>query len=252
MHNPEFRVVIPARYQSTRLPGKPLADIHGRPMVQWVYRAAQQSAASEVFVATDDERVQAAVVEFGGRAVMTASDHVSGTDRLAEVAQLMAWPDETIIVNVQGDEPTMDPALINQVGALLANDPDAGVATLCVPIHDSSEMNNPNAVKVVRTTENRALYFSRAAVPWNRDGDALAVQGYRHLGIYAYRVAALKRFVAWPTGHLEQIEKLEQLRFLEQGVQIAVAEAVTVPPAGVDTPEDLQRVIRALSATGDQ
>ncbi|WLD56684.1 3-deoxy-manno-octulosonate cytidylyltransferase [Salinispirillum sp. LH 10-3-1] len=251
MSTPSFYVVIPARYQSTRLPGKPLADILGKPMVQWVYEAAQRSAAIGVCIATDDKRVEAAVESFGGRVRMTSANHVSGTDRLAEVAAQAGWADDTIIVNVQGDEPTMDPALINQVGELLAAHPEAGVATLCVPVTDVAEMNNPNAVKVVLSQRGLALYFSRAAVPWNRDGETLAVPGYRHLGIYAYRVSALQQFVSWPTGQLEQVEKLEQLRFLEHGVHIAVAVADLAPPAGVDTPEDLARVIRLLAERED-
>lgn len=247
MSTPSYHVVIPARYQSTRLPGKPLADILGKPMVQWVYEAAQRSAAMGVCIATDDQRVEAAVRSFGGHVRMTSTSHVSGTDRLAEVAAQESWSADTVIVNVQGDEPTIDPALINQVGELLAAHPEAGVATLCVPIKNVDEMENPNAVKVVLSQQGLALYFSRAAVPWNRDGEALAVPGYRHLGIYAYRVSALQQFVGWPTGHLEHLEKLEQLRFLEHGVQIAVAVADIAPPAGVDTPEDLARVIRLLA-----
>ncbi|MFY0664017.1 MAG: 3-deoxy-manno-octulosonate cytidylyltransferase [Natronospirillum sp.] len=251
MSTPSFHVVIPARYQSTRLPGKPLADILGKPMVQWVYEAAQRSAATGVCIATDDVRVETAVKHFGGRTLMTSAEHVSGTDRLAEVAALEGWTADTIVVNVQGDEPTMNPALINQVGELLAAHPEAGVATLCVPISDPEEMRNPNAVKVVLNQQGLALYFSRAPVPWNRDGETLAVPGYRHLGIYAYRVSALQQFVQWPTGHLEHVEKLEQLRFLEHGVQIAVATAQIAPPAGVDTAEDLARVIRLLSGQED-
>lgn len=250
-----FRVVIPARYRSTRLPGKPLADILGKPMVQWVYEAALRSAASSVIIATDDSKIADAVRAFGGAVVMTSPTHASGTDRLAEVAELQNWSADELIVNVQGDEPAIDPQLINQVGRLLARQKVAGVATLCTPIHDETEMHDPNAVKVVYDDDGLALYFSRAAIPWNRDGENIEFLGNRHLGIYGYRVAALQQFVTWPVGRLETIEKLEQLRFMEHGVRIAIEPALTLPFPGVDTPADLMRVtemLRSRPADGDQ
>lgn len=246
MTTTSFRVVIPARYQSTRLPGKPLADILGKPMVQWVYEAALRSAASSVVIATDEQKIVDAVRAFGGAVTMTSPDHVSGTDRLAEVAQREGWSADDVIVNVQGDEPAIDPELIDQVGALLARHPVAGVATLCTPIHHETEMLDPNAVKVVYGDDALAMYFSRAAIPWNRDGSAVDPLGHRHLGIYGYRVAALQRFTTWPVGRLEAIEKLEQLRFMEQGVRIAIEPAKTVPFPGVDTPADLHRITELL------
>lgn len=241
-----FKVVIPARFASMRLPGKPLLDIAGKPMIQWVVDAAQASDADEVWIATDDERISAAV---GDRAVMTRVDHMSGTDRIAEVAILKQWSDEVIVVNVQGDEPQLASALINQVAALLLQDANADIATLCTPINELAEFLNPNAVKVVFDDHNAALYFSRAPIPWNRDSAPAGLDtqhscdgAYRHLGIYAYRVGALKRMTKLPPGRLEQLEKLEQLRALQAGIRIAVAVAAEPPPAGVDTPEDLERV----------
>lgn len=247
-----FQVVIPARYASTRLPGKPLSDIHGRPMVAWVVAAAEYSRASGVYVATDDERVALAVEQAGGRAVRTREDHTSGTDRLAEVAAQMGWSDHTLVVNVQGDEPGMPPALINQVADLLNAHPEAGVASLYTRIYSTEELANPHAVKVVVDQAGRALYFSRAGIPFDRDGAHSAqpgdsgAYGKRHVGLYAYRVGALRQFVGWSPTPLEQLEKLEQLRFMEQGVTIAMAEAAETPPAGVDTEADLHHVRQTL------
>lgn len=244
-----FKVVIPARYASSRLPGKPLADINGLPMIVWVQQAAELSGAEQVVIATDDSRVVEVVEQYGGHAVMTRADHVSGTDRLAEVADQMRWPNDTLVVNVQGDEPGMSPALIDQVAALLQAHSEAGVASLYTLIEDPQEWRNPNAVKVVTDQKGRALYFSRAAIPHDRDGcgsvDGAPV-GKRHIGLYAYRVSALRAFVAWPPAPLEQLEKLEQLRFMEQGVEIAMAQATLTPPAGVDTPDDLAWARRTL------
>lgn len=244
-----FKVVIPARYASTRLPGKPLLDIAGKSMIQWVVDAAQKSSADEVWVATDDERIRAAVAAC---AVTTRADHLSGTDRIAEVAALKGWSDDVIVVNVQGDEPQLAPVLIDQVASLLSRDRQADIATLCTPISELTEFLNPNAVKVTFDDRGHALYFSRAPIPWNRDAAPAGLDSqsafdgaYRHLGIYAYRIGALKRMTALPPGRLENLEKLEQLRALQAGMRIAVAVAVEPPPAGVDTPEDLERV-RAL------
>lgn len=244
-----FQVVIPARYASTRLPGKPLADIHGRPMVAWVAQAGERSRADGVVVATDDPRIEVAMREINVPVQMTSEHHQSGTDRLAEVASALGWNQDTIVVNVQGDEPGMPPALINQVADLLADHPEAGVASLCVPITDEQQWRNPNVVKVVLDDNGLALYFSRAPIPHDRDGQGQgSFMAYRHLGIYAYRVSALQAFTGWAPARLEQIEKLEQLRFMAHGVRIAMAEASEPPPEGVDTPEDLALVRQQLAA----
>ncbi len=250
-----FSVVIPARYASTRLPGKPLQEIAGKPMVQHVYQQALKSSASEVLVATDDERILDAVEAFGGRAVMTSDSHESGTDRLQEVAVNMAWPDDHVVVNVQGDEPLIPPQVIDQVAALINSASAADVATLCEAIQRYDDLMNPAVVKVVADQHQRALYFSRAPIPWDRDGFAAgkqqlsAGQYWRHIGIYAYRVATLNAFVGWPLAPLESIEKLEQLRVMANGGIIAVAETCQAIPGGVDTPADLERV-RAFIAAG--
>jgi 3-deoxy-manno-octulosonate cytidylyltransferase (CMP-KDO synthetase) len=240
-----FVVVIPARHASTRLPGKPLLDINGKPMVQWVVEAAKRSGAREVIVATDDVRIVKAV---SCEAVLTSEAHPSGTDRIAEVAQLKRWPDDTIVVNVQGDEPHIPPVVIDQVARLLQQDPRADLATLCTPITSIHEMLDPNVVKVVAANDGAALYFSRAPIPWSRDtaaGDLMSQKNFahahRHLGIYAYRVRALLRMTQSPPGQLEQIEKLEQLRAMQLGMRIVVAPAVIVPGVGVDTAADLER-----------
>lgn len=247
-----FRVVIPARYGSTRLPAKALAQIAGRPMIQWVVDAAKRSRASEVLVATDDERVASAVSP-PECAVMTSVDHPSGTDRIAEVARRRGWTDSDIVVNVQGDEPQLPAALINQVAELLASDARADLATLSTPIESVQELLDPNAVKVVVRSDRSALYFSRAPIPWNRDAAKQGIMSQtswsgaqRHLGIYAYRVASLRRMTELTPSSLELMEKLEQLRALEAGMRILVAPACEAPGAGVDTERDLQRVRAAL------
>lgn len=251
-----FRVVIPARHASTRLPGKPLADIAGKPMVVRVAEAAARSNAAEVVVATDDERIMTAVAAHGFQAVMTRADHLSGTDRIAEVAMLRGWPDETVVVNVQGDEPLIDPALITAVAAALAADSEASIATAAHRIHDLAEFMNPNVVKVVTSASGRALYFSRAPIPWHRDGLArqpgvlpteLVVR--RHIGLYAYRVDFLRRYGLLPPAPIEQWEALEQLRALWHGFHIHVIDCVHPPAPGVDTPEDLEQVRKRYAAT---
>lgn len=241
-----FKVVIPARFASARLPGKPLLEIAGRPMVRWVMDAARASQAEEVWVATDDERIRDAC---SPNVVMTRSDHESGTDRIAEVAQSKQWAGEVIVVNVQGDEPQLSPLLITQVANLLDEHPDAQIATLRTPITSLEEFLNPNAVKVVVGNDQTALYFSRAPIPWNRDGATSGIGSqtqftgsYRHLGIYAYRVAALKRLTSMAPSELEKAEKLEQLRALQAGMKLVVGIASEPPPPGVDTLEDLERV----------
>ncbi|EKO3405111.1 3-deoxy-manno-octulosonate cytidylyltransferase [Vibrio fluvialis] len=244
-----FTVVIPARYQSTRLPGKPLADIAGKPMVQWVYEQAMQAGAERVIIATDDARVEQAVLAFGGTVCMTSPDHQSGTERLAEVVKLMGIEDDHIIVNVQGDEPLIPPSIIRQVADNLAAS-QAPMATLAVEIRHEDEVFNPNAVKVVTDKDGYALYFSRATIPWDRDNfakDKTVVQPLmRHIGIYAYRAGFINTYIQWPASQLEKIECLEQLRVLWYGEKIHVAVALEAPPAGVDTPEDLDAVRRIV------
>ncbi|MGK2915150.1 MAG: 3-deoxy-manno-octulosonate cytidylyltransferase [Porticoccaceae bacterium] len=252
-----FNVVIPARFASTRLPGKPLRDIAGMTMIERVYHQAGASAAARVVVATDDERIATTVRGFGGEVVLTAPTHPSGTDRLWQAAQLCGFAADSILVNVQGDEPLIPPAVINQVAANLAANPAAGVATLCEPIDNLADFTNPNIVKVVVDARNYARYFSRAPIPWPRDQFAAGAhtlpsgfQPRRHIGLYAYRVGLLDRFVAWPVAPIEALEALEQLRFLWHGEVIHVADAVAAVPAGVDTAEDLARIINLLTNAG--
>lgn len=251
----DFVVVIPARYASTRLPGKPLQDIAGKPMIRHVWEQARKSAARRVVVATDDVRIVEACQGFGAEVLLTRGDHNSGTDRLAEVASQLGLAADAIVVNVQGDEPLIPPALIDQVAANLAANPQAGIATLAEPIVDAAQLFNPNAVKVVSDAAGLALTFSRAPLPWARDAFATDRQSLpdgvpfrRHIGINAYRAGFLHDFVAWGPCWLEDAECLEQLRALWHGVRIHVADAVEAPPAGVDTAEDLQRVRQLLGA----
>tara|TARA_R110002110_G_scaffold66978_1_gene183141 strand:+ start:242924 stop:243688 length:765 start_codon:yes stop_codon:yes gene_type:complete len=248
-----FSVVIPARFGSTRLPGKPLLDIGGKPMVQRVWEQACLSNARQVVIATDDQRILSAAGEFGAVACMTDADHPSGTDRLQQVAQQLDWSDEHIVVNVQGDEPLIPPAVIDQVAANLAQQAQAAVATLCEPVSSVAELMNPNVVKVVRDSNSLAMYFSRAPIPWPRDAFATAqaelpVLGswYRHIGIYAYRTRFLHQYVSWNPAPLEQLEQLEQLRALFHGERIHVDVAAAAVPGGVDTAEDLESVRAAL------
>jgi 3-deoxy-manno-octulosonate cytidylyltransferase (CMP-KDO synthetase) len=249
-----FRVVIPARHASTRLPAKVLRPIAGKPMVQWVYERARASGASEVLIATDDELIVSAARSFGAEAVLTAPSHASGTDRIAEVARTRRWAREDIVVNVQGDEPLIPPSLVAQVAALLEAHPEAAVGTLATPIASAEELLDSNAVKVVTDAAGRALYFSRAPIPWNRDEApaGLASQrdfrsARRHVGIYAYRVGPLLQLAGLPAGALEMREKLEQLRALENGLPIWVAEALEPPGPDVNTLADLERVTALLS-----
>jgi 3-deoxy-manno-octulosonate cytidylyltransferase (CMP-KDO synthetase) len=247
-----FRVVIPARYASTRLPGKPLLDIGGMPMIQRVVARACASGADEVLVATDDQRIAAAVCDprAPGRpiAVMTDPELPSGTDRVSAVAQSRGWSDATIVVNVQGDEPFLPPRLIDQVAGLLERDPHAAIATLATPIGSLEDFLDPNVVKVVTARDGAALYFSRAPVPWTRDGSQGGLAGQRdfggsmrHVGMYAYRVGALRKITAMPPSNYELREKLEQLRALEAGLRIVVGECIELPGPGVDTEADLRR-----------
>jgi 3-deoxy-manno-octulosonate cytidylyltransferase (CMP-KDO synthetase) len=249
-----FRVVIPARYGSTRLPGKALLNIGGKPMIQWVYERARASRAHDVLIATDDLLIVSAAHSFGAETVMTAHTHESGTDRIAEVARIRGWADSDIVVNVQGDEPVIPPALIDQVASLLESHPSAQIATLATPITSLAEFMDPNVVKVVTDIAGRALYFSRAPIPWERDG-APAGPGSqtshtgarRHVGIYGYRVSGLWRMAALKRTALEQHEKLEQLRALENGLEIRVADSVEQPGPDVNTAADLERVAPLLA-----
>jgi 3-deoxy-manno-octulosonate cytidylyltransferase (CMP-KDO synthetase) len=248
-----FRVVIPARYGSARLPGKVLVAIRGKPMLQWVYERAQAAGAHEVLIATDDLLIVSAAHSFGAETIMTSAAHPSGTDRIAEVARLRGWPGSDIIVNVQGDEPLIPPALIRQVAALLADFPQADIATLATPVERAQELLDPNAVKVVTDLTGRALYFSRAPIPWHRDGapgglasQRMFTRARRHVGIYGYRVGALLRLSSLPATELESAEKLEQLRALEHGMAIQVADAAERPGPDVNTADDLERVLAAL------
>lgn len=248
-------IVIPARFKSTRLPGKPLLTIHGKPMILWVAEKAQLADfADDMCIATDDEAIAKVCREAGFDVVMTSSVHASGTDRLAEVAAIKGWAEHDIVVNMQGDEPLVPPLLLEQVKALLVQDAESVMATLCEPIEDYETFMRPSVVKVVSQTSNhrqRALYFSRAPIPCDRDvvlaKDSATQQqapknAYRHLGLYAYRVSLLQQFVHWPQTPLETLESLEQLRVLENGGHIAIAPAACHLPAGVDTQEDLDRL----------
>ena len=239
----KFRVVIPARYASSRFPGKPLADIGGRPMVVRVCERAAQSGASEVHVATDDERIAAAVRAAGYSALRTRADHASGTDRIAEAAQALRLEEGETVVNLQGDEPLMEPGLIAQVAAALERDREAAMATACHRLHDAAAASSPNVVKVVLDAKSRALYFSRAQIPYPREAGA---QWFRHAGLYAYRVGFLLSFAALVPSPLERAEALEQLRALWHGYRIAVVVSEREIPPGVDTPEDLDAVRRIL------
>lgn len=243
-----FIVVIPARYQSSRLPGKPLLDIGGKPMIHHVVERAQQSSATAVYVATDDLRIQQSCQALGDKVVMTSPEHNSGTDRIEEVATRLGLDDDAIIVNVQGDEPLIPPEVINQVANDLACHPDAMICTLYEVMTDEDQANNPNMVKVVTDHAGYALYFSRAKIPFPRgDHDQALFTGFkRHIGIYAYRVKVLHDFVSWPPAELECTEHLEQLRAMANGVRIHIQEACKPIPPGVDTPEDLDHVRQFL------
>ena len=238
-----FKVVIPARYASTRLPGKSLLEIAGKPMVVRVAEQAKLSGANEVVIATDFEKIMQVASEHNLQALMTRVDHESGTDRIAEVAQTLNWADDEIVVNVQGDEPLIDPILIQQVAAHLANSKDAVMATACHAIHDEASLLNPNIVKVVIDANGNALYFSRAPIPYPRDeiykND---IQAHRHIGIYAYRVGFLKKYAQLTVTELEKIESLEQLRVLHHGYKIGVTITKNAPASGVDTQADLDYV----------
>jgi 3-deoxy-manno-octulosonate cytidylyltransferase (CMP-KDO synthetase) len=251
----DYHIVIPARYASTRLPGKPLAQLAGRSMIEHVHDRARAAGAASVVVATDSARIEAVCREFGAAVCLTHAEHASGTDRIAEVIERMGWPDDAIVVNLQGDEPLMPPVLLDQVAADLAAHPDAAVATLATPLQHAEQVHDENVVKVVRDRAGYALYFSRAAIPWRRGSfvpggtpDPEWPDGMlRHLGLYAYRAGLVREFVTWPPAPIEQVEALEQLRVLWNGRRIHVSLAEEPPPAGVDTPEDLARVEALLA-----
>jgi 3-deoxy-manno-octulosonate cytidylyltransferase (CMP-KDO synthetase) len=252
-----LRAVIPARYDSTRLPGKVLLPLGGKPMLQWVWERARASRADEVLIATDDARVARAAEKFGAQVVMTAPAHASGTDRIAEAAWHRRWPEDDLVVNIQADEPFMPPALIDQVSDLLESHPWASVATLASPIASLEEMMDPHVVKVVAGRDGRALYFSRAPIPWDREGapSGLTSQrsfagALRHIGLYAYRVGALRRLASLTPSALEQREKLEQLRALENDLAIVVGDAAERPGQDVNTAQDLERARALLERDG--
>lgn len=249
-----FTAIVPARLASTRLPRKPLADIHGLPMVVHVAKAAQASGAARVVVAADSDEIVAACERHGVQALLTSPAHPTGTDRLAEAAALLQLADDAIVVNVQGDEPLMPPATVAAVAALLARRPDCGIATAAHPLHDAAEFFSPNVVKVVTRQDGRALMFSRAPIPWSRDAfavgrDALpaGLPAWRHVGLYAYRAGFLRAYPQLPRAPIEEHESLEQLRAMWHGVGIAVLPLDAPLPPGVDTPDDLEAVRKRLA-----
>jgi 3-deoxy-manno-octulosonate cytidylyltransferase (CMP-KDO synthetase) len=247
----QFIVVIPARYASSRLPGKPLRDIKGKSMIQRVWEQACKSSASRVVIATDDQRIEKVAKAFGAEVCMTRDDHQSGTDRLQEVIDRLGIDAQQIVVNVQGDEPMIPPEVINQVASNLANNHKAGVATLCEPIDLIEDFLNPNTVKVVADNNQMAAYFSRAPIPWPRDGfsvsqDSVPCEARRHIGIYAYKVDCLNQFIEWNRAPLEILESLEQLRFLYNNIAIHIADVVSAVPGGIDTEDDLNSLINSL------
>ena len=251
-----FKVVIPARLGSTRLPRKVLREVGGKPLVRHVWEAARASGAAQVVIATDEESVAAAARDFGAEVRLTAATHQSGTDRVNEVARAEGWDRDDVVVNLQGDEPLMPPALIREAAQLLAGDAAADIATLCHPLHSLDEWLNPNVVKLVMDRRGYALYFSRAPLPWKRDPVAStdpaahmpAELAYRHIGLYAYRVGSLAQFSELPPADLEQCEALEQLRALSHGFRVRVGITQNPPPRGVDTEEDLAAVAAILSS----
>jgi len=250
-----FHVVIPARFSASRLPGKPLLIIGDRPLIQWVWQCARASGAASVIVATDDARIFDSARSFGADCLMTSPQHASGTDRIAEVVRAKGLAPDDIVVNLQGDEPMMPVKLVNEVAQALSARPHIDMATAVAPIQSLAEFLDPSCVKALRAGDGRALYFSRAPVPWPRDsvtaGQPTRFDGaWRHIGIYAYRVRSLLQFASWPPTPLEEAERLEQLRALEHGMQIHLVALSEAPPAGVDTPEDLQRVRAGLLALG--
>ena len=251
-----FKVFIPARYASSRFPGKPLIELAGKTMIQRVYEQAQKSRADAVYVATDDDRIREAVQAFGGEAIMTRADHETGTDRIREAASAVGLAADDIVVNVQGDEPLMPSQAINQVA--LGIHGEVRMSTLKEPLMDMTDVMHPNVVKVVVDADDVALYFSRAPVPWSRHdfsdetlGTLPAAAWFRHLGVDAYSVGMLEQYVSWPASELEQLEKLEQLRVLANGEKIRVLTCDAEIPPGIDAPEDVPRTLARLGAEGE-
>jgi 3-deoxy-manno-octulosonate cytidylyltransferase (CMP-KDO synthetase) len=247
--NDDFKIVIPARYDSSRFPGKPLADIHGKPMIQRVYEAAVDAGASEVVVATDSTLIGMAAEDFGATVCMTLEEHTSGTDRLCEVVDKLEWPDDTVVVNLQGDEPLTPPSIIHQVAVNLIKNTDADCATLYTGL-SREDANDPNIVKVVADANGFAMYFSRSIIPYIRDPEDTGISDMlyrRHIGLYAYTAGLLNKFHTLQPCELEQAEKLEQLRLMWNGMKIHVAQAASIPGHGVDTPADLERVRAAIA-----
>jgi 3-deoxy-manno-octulosonate cytidylyltransferase (CMP-KDO synthetase) len=250
--NLSYHIVIPARMASERLPGKPLADLAGKPMIEHVYARACESSAESVVIATDDKRVFDAARSFGARAAMTSVKHASGSDRINECVRIMDWPDETVVVNLQGDEPEMPAQCLDQVAELLLSNPSAQMASLFWPLQDAAEISDPNVVKVVNAIDGSAIFFSRSVVPYPRAWESLDAaitaghSWHRHIGLYAYTVAGLRDFAKHEPTPLEQLEKLEQLRVLEAGGRIKMARACCFIPAGIDTPEDLERLRNSM------
>ncbi|MDH5301538.1 MAG: 3-deoxy-manno-octulosonate cytidylyltransferase [Gammaproteobacteria bacterium] len=247
-----YSIVIPARYASTRLPAKPLRDIHGKPLVQHVFECAKKSGADDIIIATDDDRIAEVARGFGAPVCMTSVNCATGTDRLAEVVKQQGYDENRVVVNLQGDEPLMPPEVIDQVANNLLQRPAASVSTVCARVASAEELFDPNVVKVVFDAQGYALYFSRAPIPWNRDQfptESLAANSphFRHIGLYGYRAGFLGRFVTWPACVLETTESLEQLRVLFNGERIHVAEAIKRPGPGVDTEADLRAVQKILA-----
>ncbi len=246
--NFQFKVIIPSRYASSRLPGKPLLEIAGKPLIQHVYEAAKASLAERIIIATDDERILKVAEKINAEVIMTSSQHNSGTDRLAEAVALLDEDEDAIIVNLQGDEIGMPASLIDQVASALNANPEKSMATLCEPITNAEDYNDPNIVKVVFDDRNSALYFSRSPIPWTKQ-NGVPDETYRHIGLYAYRCGFLKNFSTTPVCPLEQSESLEQLRALYNGEKIHVEVACDHAGIGIDTPEDLEKARRALELT---
>jgi len=250
--SPMFHVVIPARYAASRLPGKPLRTVGDRPLIQWVWQCARASGAASVVIATDDVRIFDSAQGFGADCLMTSARHASGTDRIAEVVRARGFAADDVVVNLQGDEPMMPAAVVNEVAEALTARPQIDIATAVAPIQSLAEFLDPSCVKALRARDGQALYFSRAPVPWPRDGVARGrptrfAGAWRHIGIYAYRARSLLQFASWPPTPLEETESLEQLRALEHGMRIHLVTLSEAPPPGVDTPDDLERARACLA-----
>lgn len=255
----DYKIVIPARYGSSRLPGKPLIELAGKPMVQHVYERAVETGVKDIVIATDDDRIAEAARGFGADVVMTSVDHENGTERIAEVVKLKGWADDVVVVNLQGDEPLIPKALVEQTANGLLQHPEAGMSSLCTPIHSDDDAFDPNVVKVVTDKTGFAMYFSRASIPWDRDGykaqpgvKTSKMPVYRHIGMYGYRVGFLNQYASMEVSPVEQVESLEQLRALWHGVKIHMSVIDEPPGHGVDTPDDVTRVEQLLAELAGQ